>query len=529
VTGAALHARMLVKAYGSTEVLRGVSVAVTACDRLAIVGPNGIGKSTLLRVLAGVEPPDEGTLERHPPTAKIGLVPQRLDGRPGETLYDYLARKTGIAEAMRQLERHAAQLADDEQAADAYDAALQGFLAAGAGDFDQRLAGVCAEVGLTVAPARPLHSLSGGQAGRARLAAILLSRFDIMLLDEPTNDLDFDGIARIERFIMDFSGGVACVSHDRAFLERVATSILELEAETGRPVEHPVGFAEHERLKAIERERAMDTYRQGEQQRHRLTALLHDGRNAARAGERLTNRRLTRAQASRTRMARRRLAQLDSIEKPWEPWRLKMEFPPPPRIGAVAVALRGAVLSRGNFRLGPVDLELAAGDRMVIEGANGSGKTTLLEAVLGHLPLESGERFVGHSVLIGELDQSRSVLDAEEPLSRAFPAASGLDPTSARTLLGHFALGGEDVERPLRALSPGEQTRANLALLMARGTNFMVLDEPTNHLDFEAIDELEHALDRFSGTAVLVTHDRRLLERFRATRWLRLADGQLKR
>ncbi|MBS1882944.1 MAG: ABC-F family ATP-binding cassette domain-containing protein [Actinobacteria bacterium] len=527
---ASLRAHDLTKSFGSTSVLHGVSLVVNPGDRLAVIGPNGIGKSTLLRVLAGLESPDEGRVDVNPPSARVGFVPQRLEASSDESVRDLLARTTRVAAAVAQFERAAARLAENDGGADDdYDAALQEFLAVGAADFDQRLEGVLHEVGLEASPERPLRSLSGGQAGRVRIASLLLSRFDIVLLDEPTNDLDFDGIARVEQFVDEFDGALVCVSHDRAFLERIATGVLEFEAETGMPTQHAVGFAEHERLRTRELERAHDAFRQGAHERERFTALLHQSRNKARSGARLTNRRATRAQESQTRAARRRLEQLERIEKPWEPWQLRIEFPPPPRLGDLAMALRGAVVSRGEFQLGPVDLELASGDRVVIEGANGTGKTTMLEALLGRLPLARGERVVSRSAVVGELDQTRSTLDADEPLSRSFPLASGLDPTAARTLLGQFALGGDDVERPLRALSPGEQTRANLAVLMARGTNVLILDEPTNHLDFEAIKELEGALRRYPGTAVLVTHDRRLLRGFKATRRLELAGGRLSR
>jgi ATPase subunit of ABC transporter with duplicated ATPase domains len=222
------------------------------------------------------------------------------------------------------------------------------------------------------------------------------------------------------------------------------------------------------------------------------------------------------------RQAERALERVDEVEKPFEPWRLRLELEPVGRSGDVVVRLERAVVERGSFRLGPIDLEVRWGDGVALTGPNGSGKSTLVAAVLGTLPLTAGRRTLGRRVVIGELDQRRALFGDELPLATAFPARSGLPAEPARTLLAKFGLGAEDVLRPARTLSPGERTRAALALLMARGVNCLVLDEPTNHLDLPAIEELEGALERFPGTVLLVTHDRRLLERFAPTRLVEL-------
>jgi ATPase subunit of ABC transporter with duplicated ATPase domains len=220
-----------------------------------------------------------------------------------------------------------------------------------------------------------------------------------------------------------------------------------------------------------------------------------------------------------------RIARLDAVEKPYEPWQLQLSFGGGPRGGDDVVRLEELVVRRGDFELGPLDLELAAGDRLAVTGPNGSGKTTLLDALLGRLAPVSGRRRLGQGVVLGELEQRREEL-APGRLLDSFVAASGLSPEDARTLLAKFGLGADDVLRDASSLSPGERTRAALALIAARGVNCLVLDEPTNHLDIEAIEELERALDAYAGTVVLVTHDRRFLERFRATRTLELTAGR---
>jgi ATPase subunit of ABC transporter with duplicated ATPase domains len=216
------------------------------------------------------------------------------------------------------------------------------------------------------------------------------------------------------------------------------------------------------------------------------------------------------------RQAERALERVDRVEKPFEPWELRLAMEPAARGGDLVVRLERAVVERGAFRLGPLDLELRRGERLAVVGRNGSGKTTLLAAITGALPLSSGHRESGPGAVFGALEQTRGRFAVDEPLVEAF----GGPLEAARTLLAKFGLGPDDVLRPARTLSPGERTRAQLALLSAQGVNCLVLDEPTNHLDLPAIEELETALAGYPGTVVLVTHDRRLLERFAPTRRL---------
>ena len=218
----------------------------------------------------------------------------------------------------------------------------------------------------------------------------------------------------------------------------------------------------------------------------------------------------------------KRLAQLDPVEKPWSPWRLELALVPVRRAGDVVARLERAVVERDGFRLGPLDLEIRHGDRLALQGRNGAGKSTLLAALLGELPLAAGTRWLGPGVVLGDLPQGDGAFAGDEALLDVFAAESGLDTGSARALLAKFALGADDVLRRGRSLSPGERSRATLALLAARGVNTLVLDEPTNHLDLEAVTELESALAGYDGTVVLVTHDRRFLEAFSATRTFEL-------
>jgi ATPase subunit of ABC transporter with duplicated ATPase domains len=471
---------------GVSEVLASATLTVGRGHRIGVVGPNGAGKTTLLRLLAGLELPDRGSVRRTPPDLRVGYLAQELDARESETVRAYLERRTQAGES--------------------------------------RMAATAADLSLSARLDEPLQRLSGGQAARVRLAALLLTRFDVYCLDEPTNDLDFDGLDRLERFVAGVRASVVVVSHDRAFLDRIVSRIVELEEDTRHLREWPGGWSEYER--ARERARALQYrhYEDAEERRRELKALARERRGQARGGASLgkrtggADRRATKALQSKVRQAERALERLGPVEKPFEPWRLRIELEPTVRSGDLVVRLEQAVVERGAFRLGPLDFELYRGERVAVTGRNGSGKSTLLGAIAGSLSLAAGRRDLGRGAVLGELDQARATFAVDKPLVEAFDG-----PTEAsRTLLAKFGLGADDVLRPARTLSPGERTRAQLALLSARGVNCLLLDEPTNHLDLPAIEELESALREYAGAVVLVTHDRRLLERSGLTRRVEL-------
>jgi len=503
--GGSIVASDITKEYGATLVLDGVSLTAPPGARIGVVGPNGAGKSTLLRVLAAVDEPSAGTVER---VGAVGYLPQEPERRRGETLLGYLARRTGAAAAESRME------AGDPDAVDE-------FLALGGADLEPRARKVCAKLGIGVPLDAELPTLSGGEAARVSLASLLLSRFDALCLDEPTNDLDFDGLERLEEFVRRFAGPIVLVSHDRAFLDRTVDRIVAFEAETRTVTEFAGTYAEFEaeRTRAFKRQHA--AYADFVDERSRFEALLGTRREQARHGLHLGQRE-TQALKSKVAQAKRRLEQLDEVEKPWRPWRLELSLAPRARSGDVVASLTGAVVERGDFRLGPIDLTIGWGDRLAIVGPNGAGKTTLLRAITAALPLARGTRRLGTGVVIGELDQRRELFATEAPLLDRFRKESGLPPAEARTLLAKFGVRGEDALRPASSLSPGERSRAVLALLQARGVNCLILDEPTNHLDVEAIEQLEQALAGYAGTVLLVTHDRRFLERFAPTRTIAL-------
>jgi ATPase subunit of ABC transporter with duplicated ATPase domains len=522
-----LAAENVTKEFGSTTVLERLSLVVPPRARIGVVGPNGSGKTTLLRVLAGLEEPDGGGVTA-PRELTVGYLPQEAERRRHETLLAALARRAGVAEAEREMDALAARLEREPELASAYNEALERFLALGGSDFEARARSVCAELGLRPPLDAELPTLSGGEAARVSLAALLLMRYDVLCLDEPTNDLDFDGLERLERFVHEFDGALVVVSHDREFLDRTVTRIVAFDAETRRAREFAGTYSDFERERELARRQEEDAYGAYIEEREQFAALLNERRGQARAGAGLgeksggADRRGTNALRSKVRQAERRLERLDEVAKPWRPWRLHLSFAAATRGGDVVARLGGAVVERGSFRLGPLDVEVLRGDRLALIGPNGSGKTTLLRAITGELSLAAGTRYIGPGTVFGELDQRRELFDSDRALLDTFCAAAGMRRAEARTLLAKFGLGGDNVLRAARTLSPGERSRAVLALLQSRGINCLVLDEPTNHLDLEAIEELEAALERYEGTLVVVTHDRRFLERLAITHTLSL-------
>ena len=505
-----LAAANISKSHGAQLVLSGVSVVVSPGDRIGLVGPNGVGKSTLLRILAGLEHPDAGTVRRSPPDLAVGYLPQEPDTDPEETLLHYLARRTGLAAAEAELDHLTERLAADPRLVDAHAEALDRFLRLGGADLAARAGAVGGELGLELSLDAPLHALSGGEAARARLAAVLLARFDVFLLDEPTNDLDFAGLDRLERFVRDLTGAAVIVSHDRDFLDRTVTRIVELDEWRRGAVEYAGGWSEYERARQLALRRHYDAYGAYTDEKARLEDQL---RRMQRWEERGYGQGRKKKKTKDVKSAiGGRVDRLERVEKPYEPWQLRMRLAPDRRPGDVVARLEAAVVERGSFRLGPLDLELYRGERLALLGPNGSGKTTLLDALLGRLPLTSGRRVVGTGVVFGELSQRRELFDGDGSLLETFVGSAAMAPEETRTLLAKFDLGADDVLRAASSLSPGERTRATLALLSARRVNCLVLDEPTNHLDLPAIEQLETALGAFVGTLLLVTHDRRLLE-----------------
>ncbi|WP_329454627.1 ABC-F family ATP-binding cassette domain-containing protein [Streptomyces sp. NBC_01497] len=540
---ATLVAKALAAGHGARSLFSDLDLVVAPGDVIGLVGVNGAGKSTLLRLLAGLDTPEEGTLSLSPPTATVGHLPQEPERRPGESVRAFLARRTGVDEAQLALDAATAALVDAAPGADdAYAASLERWLALGGADLEERAEETAAALGLTVGLDQPMTSLSGGQAARASLASLLLSRYDVFLLDEPTNDLDLDGLERLERFVSGLRAGTVVVSHDREFLARTATKVLELDLAQQQITLYGGGYEAYLEERETARRHAREEYdeysdRRASLQTRALTqrAWMEKGvKNARRKAPdndkigRKFRAEATEKQAAKARQTERLIERLDVVEEPRKEWELRMEIAAADRSGAVVATLNGAEVRRGAFRLGPVTLQIDRTDRVAITGPNGAGKSTLLQALLGRVELDAGLATLGSGVVVGEVDQARRLFLGTDTLLDAFRAAvPDSEPAELRTLLAKFGLKADHLTRPATTLSPGERTRAALALLQGKGVNLLVLDEPTNHLDLAAIEQLESALDSYEGTLLLVTHDRRMLTAVRTTRRIDVREGRV--
>jgi ATPase subunit of ABC transporter with duplicated ATPase domains len=540
---ATMIVRDLAAGHGDRTLFSALDLVVAPGDVIGLVGVNGAGKTTLLRTLAGLLPVEAGTVSLSPPTANVGYLPQERERRPGETVRDFLARRTGVGPAQVAMDAAAEALAEGAPGADeTYATALERWLDLGGADLDERAEAVAAELGLGVALEHPMTALSGGQAARAGMASLLLSRYDVFLLDEPTNDLDLAGLARLEKFVTSLRAGALLVSHDREFLTRTVTAVLELDLIQQQVRLYGGGYAAYLEERDRARRHAREDYEEYADRKGALQDraqmqrgwMEHGVRNARRKSKdndklgRNVRAESTEKQAAKARQTQRMIERLEVVEEPRKEWELRMEIAAAPRAGAVVATLRDAVVHRGGFTLGPVTLQIDWADRVAITGANGAGKSTLLAALLGRLPLDEGAAQLGPGVVVGEVDQARGLFLGAEPLMAAFGAAvPELPDAEVRTLLAKFGLRAAHVLRPADTLSPGERTRAALALLQARGVNLLVLDEPTNHLDLAAIEQLEAALAGYPGTLLLVTHDRRMLEAVHTTRHIEVAGGRV--
>ncbi|MBF4592999.1 ABC-F family ATP-binding cassette domain-containing protein [Curtobacterium flaccumfaciens] len=550
---ATLVAKGLSGGYAARTLFDSLDLTVAPGDVIGVVGVNGAGKSTLLRLLAGVDEPLAGTVSLAPTDAFVGWLPQEHERIAGETVAAYLGRRTGCTEATATMDAAAAALGDPDAgdaAADRYSAALDRWLAAGAADLEDRIPAVLADLGLEpgtgdsgadgVGPDSLMTALSGGQVARVGLAALLLSRFDIVLLDEPTNDLDLDGLDRLEAFVRGLRGGVVLVSHDREFLARSVTSVLELDLAQSSNRLFGGGYDSFLEEREIARQHKRDAYDEFASTKADLVSRARTQREWSSQGVRNAmkkspdNDKIRRRaasessekQAQKVRQMESRIARLDEVEEPRKEWQLEFTIGSAPRSSAVVATLSDATFTQGDFTLGPVSLQVDGGDRIGITGPNGAGKSTLLRALLGTQAPTTGTASLGSSVAVGEVDQARAAFTGDQPLAAAFEAIVPEYTTAdVRTLLAKFGLKADHVGRPASALSPGERTRAGLALLQARGVNVLVLDEPTNHLDLTAIEQLEQALESYDGTLLLVTHDRRMLETVRLDRQWRVEGG----
>jgi ATP-binding cassette, subfamily F, member 3 len=501
--------------YGADEVLADVSAIVRPRDRVALVGRNGAGKTTLLRILAGELQPDRGEVSLTA-GSRVALHDQRPPLTGDLTLGAYVGAGAADARALEselaELERRMAAGETGAAVMRRYGAAQQEFERAGGYAWRARLESVARGLGFVPGDLdRQLRTFSGGELTRASLTRALAAEPDVLLLDEPTNHLDTTAIEWLEEHLDGLDASVVFVSHDRWFLESVATGVLEIERGRGR---FDKGSYSHWRgLKAERLAAQADAFERQQGELAHLQRFVDRFRYGTKARQ---------AQSKLKAMAR-----IERVERPAGQRSLGFRFPAPARSGRIVLEAEGlGVAVPGRTLVTGADFAIERGQRVALIGPNGAGKTTLLETILGHRPPAAGRVKLGHGVTAGYYSQqSLELPDAYRALD-VITSGSGLTGPAARDLLGLFLFSGDEVEKPVSALSGGERHRLALARTVVSGANFLVLDEPTNHLDIESREALEDALLAFPGTLLLVSHDRALIEAL-ATRTLAIEDGRL--
>jgi ATP-binding cassette subfamily F protein 3 len=512
----ALHLTQIAMDYGGDRVLDDVSAIVRPRDRVALVGRNGAGKTTLLRIVHDEIEPASGTVQL-PPGARVALHDQRPPLRRGITLGAYVSEGARAASALeaelRELEERMAGGGHEAETMRRYDAALAAFEDLGGYGWRARLESIVRGLGFTPEDLeRPLETFSGGELTRASLTRSLAGEPDVLLLDEPTNHLDLDSLEWLEEFLSGLDASILFVSHDRWFLESVATSVLEIDRGKGRVTK---GSYSHWRAQKAERLAG-----QADAWERQQTELAHLQRfvDRFRAG--------TRSRQAQSKL--KAMARIERVEKPTEQRSLRFQFPAPQRSGRIVVEAEGLdVAVAGRTLVSGASFAVERGQRVALIGRNGAGKTTLVETLLGRRDPAAGRAKLGHNVVPAFFTQHAVDLPEHLRLVDTVTQRTKLTGPQARTLLGQFLFSGDDVEKEVAVLSGGERRRLALAMTVVSGANLLVLDEPTNHLDIESREALEDALAAFPGTIVLVSHDRALIEAM-ATRTIAIEDGRVR-
>lgn len=548
-----LSVHQISKSYGIETVVEGVSFQLNPGDRLGLVGPNGCGKTTLLRILAGDEKPDSGSYHYSHAGITVGYLPQGMTFEPEESVGSFINRMEGDLPGLTtHLEHLAGNLVIQPQQPEIqveYDQVLTRI--ALASENAGRGPAVIAGLGLgEVSLDAPLTTLSGGQKTRLALAGVLLGSPEVMLLDEPTNHLDLEMLEWLEDWLLSLPTrhpvGVLIVSHDRAFLDRVATGILEIDAHTHKMKAYAGNYTAYLEQKLAEKEKQWQTYSDQQEEIARLQVAARHLRGIARfrkggkgdSGDKFAkgffaNRSL--GTVGRAKHIEARLDQLlneDRIEKPRSDWQMKLEFVDTPETGKNIVSLDDLTVGYGDKPLlTGLHQVIQAGARVALVGPNGSGKTTLLRTIAGLIPPLAGQVRLGPSVKAGYMRQEQEDLDPELNGLETIQAVLTQSQTEARNFLHYFLFAGDDVFTPVGKLSYGERSRLSLACLVAQGCNLLMLDEPLNHLDIPSRARFEQTLARYEGTVLAVVHDRYFIQGFASEIWevrgLRIVDFRL--
>lgn len=521
-----IKVKNLYKSYGSLTVLSNVSFSLERGQKVALVGGNGTGKTTLLKIVTGIEDADEGTVEIID-NARIGYLPQdtTLFGDKNKTISDYLRAVSGINAIENQLNKLLLKI-EDPINAKRYSEIHEKFEQLDGYTFIRRMEIMLTGFGLeNVKLSDDLSILSSGQKSKVVLAGILLKGVDLLILDEPTNNLDLPALIWLEDFLKETKAACIIVSHDRKFLDRVAKKIFELNWDSHTLTIVGGSYSDYIKMREKRISRQKEEYGLQQKEIERLQDQVEKKQIAAVRGSHWRGsdndkylRGFKRDRASKSsktaRAIEKRIEQMDKIEQPVERDVFEISLKAEKTPGVLDVQVKNVVAGySGGFKIGPISFEIRYGDRVCIMGLNGSGKSTLLKTITGQLPILDGKIEIGSGIIIGNMMQEHETLPRDNTSLQFLMSRARLSQQDSYSKLTKFGFQEKQIKSPIGTLSPGERARLLLALFSAQSVNMLVLDEPTNHLDIEALEALEETLESYRGTVLLVSHDRYFLEK----------------
>jgi len=535
-----LTAHHIQKTYGIQPILQDISFSISQTERIGLIGPNGCGKTTLMRILAGIEQPDSGTVASTRQNLRIGYLAQGMDFDLEQTIQATLSLSP-VSQA--ELESEIASLAQALSAkpSDANLQAKYDSILLQLSTFNLQPATILAPLGLAdIALDTPVKHLSGGQKTRLMLACVLLEEPHLLLLDEPTNHLDIEMLEWLEGWLNKFQGAALIVSHDRAFLDNTVTSILDMNPATHTVREYKGNYSHYIEQYLKEQEKQRAAYQDQEYEIRRMKQDIARTKEQARhveitttprqPGVRRYAKKVAKKAVSREKKLERYLDSEERIEKPKPSWQMKLEF-------EMKNSHSKDILIANNLSIGytPEDpllenlnLYIRAGQRIGLTGSNGTGKTTLVRTIAGKLLPLAGSLKLGQTVKLGYMAQEQELLNPNFNALQTIQSVASFNETEARNFLHYLLFKGDDALRPTSELSFGERARLQLGTLIAQGCTFLLLDEPINHLDIPSRARFEEALANFKGTILAVVHDRYFLERFASDIWY-MKDGKIEK
>jgi len=536
-----LTAHGLYKSYNIHTILEDITFSINPGERVGLVGPNGCGKTTLLRILAGEEKPDQGTVVLAPSSTRIGYLSQGFESDADRSLEEVIQEALGnpntLAAEVARLAQELAENPDQPALQASFDAVLQKLQSLDPA-YHGRAVSILEALGLAeVSGDLPTGKLSGGQKTRLNLALVLLQSPQILLLDEPTNHLDIEMLEWLESWLLEFPGAALIVSHDRTFLDHTVSRILDFDPEKHSLSEYSGNYSDYLKQFQAAHEKQVQAYKDQVYEVRRMRQDIAQTKQQAHWVEQTTTsrqpnvRRIAKKVAKKAKSREKKLERyLDSderIEKPKAGWQMKLAFDSL-SANETSTRLGKDVLFLENLAVGYPDqpallkgitLQARAGRRIVLTGPNGAGKTTLLRTIAGMLSPVSGIVRLGASVRLGFMSQEQEQLDAAQNAVEMIQTFAPMNETEIRSFLHFFLFSGDDALRPIANLSYGERARLALAVLVAQGSNFLLLDEPINHLDIPSRERFEQALASFEGTILAIVHDRYFIERFATDLW----------